>query len=337
MPAAITANAATHFGLDESAYCFCWRLVPRYAGAPAQPLFGLPPGYGAPEGYTSLDRSLVIDGLNYDSTVNVMPTSVPTNLGLDVDSMDATLLFPAAAQLQRERVEARLYDGALAHLFALPWEAFLAGTITKDDIVPLLAGRLGKADLTDESAQFEILSWAALLNTSVGRTTGEYCDCARFGRGRCLGEDADGVDITQHGRTVSGVVKAPPAGQSNYGTRLWLQLAQTRASGWANWGVLRITSGAMAGAEIAVKEWLASGQLDLRLPLPIVPDVGTTIQLEEGCDRTLKTCLAKEPDPGNVTGAGNSLNFQGFDPPGQAKLVKNKDGKKPTSTAGANS
>lgn len=334
MPAFITASAETHFGLEESAYCFCWRLVPRLAVAPAQPLFGLPPGYGQPEGYTSLDRTLRIDGISYDSTVNVMPTAVPTNLGLEVDGVDATLLFPEAAGLQRERVEAQIYDGALAHLFALPWQAFLAGTCTAADIVPLLAGRLGKADLTDESANFEILSWSALVGTATGRTTGEYCSCARFARGRCTGEDASGPDIKLHGRTVAGTVVAPPAGQSAYGMRLWLSLASPRATGWGNWGVLRIKSGPLAGAEVAVKQWLGSGRIDLRLPLGIVPEPGTLIELEEGCDRTLKTCLAKEPNPGAPTGKGNTLNFQGFDPPGQAKLVKNASGKKPNSVLG---
>jgi uncharacterized phage protein (TIGR02218 family) len=334
MPAQITANAATHFGLDEAAYCFCWRLVPRLTGAPAQPEHGLPPGYGAPEGYTSLDISLEVDGLVYDSTVNVLPSSIPTNLGLEIDSVDATLIFPEAAQLQRERVEAHIYDGALAHLFALPWEAFLAGETSDGDIVPLLAGRLGRADVTDDDANFEILSWASLLNTGVGRTTGESCDCARFGCGRCTGEDGQGIDITQHGRTVTGTVVAAPDGLSAHGMRLWLDLDEVRASGWANWGVLRLTSGPLAGAEIPVKRWLSSGEITLRLPFPIVPEIGTSIELEEGCDRMLKTCIAKQPDPDNPTDEGNSLRFQGFDPPGQAKLVKKQDGSRPQSVVG---
>ncbi|RZA23265.1 MAG: DUF2163 domain-containing protein, partial [Proteobacteria bacterium] len=305
-----------------------------FSNAPAQPAHGLPPGYGPPEAYTSLDMPISFGGLIYDSIVNVQPTSIPTNLGLEIDSVDARLIFPQAAQLQRERVEAHVYDGALCHLFAYPWLAVLEGTATAADIIPLLAGRLGKARVTDEDANFEILSWASLINTRVGRTTGQYCDCARYGKGRCTGEDGKGIDITQHGRTVSGVVTAPPPGETAFGMRLWLDLDEARVTSWANWGILRITSGPMAGAELPVKKWVATGEIHLRLPLPVVPAAGTTIELEEGCDRTLKTCISKQPDPDEPTPQGNVIRFQGFDPPGQAKLVKNADGSAPSTSEG---
>ena len=325
MPAIITARALEHFGLDEAAYCFCWSIVPRRADAPAQPGWGLPPGYGAPEGYTSLDRDLEIDGLSYNSSANVMPTSVPCSIGLEIDGVDATLLFPDSARLLQERVEARVYDGALVHLFALPWEAYLAGVCTGEDIARLLAGRLGAAEIDDNSAKFELLPWSAFLGTNVGRITGELCDCARFGRGRCLNlTDRSGVDIRLHGRTQTGQIVAAPAGDASHGMKLWVSLAQPKPNGWANYGVLRLVSGPLAGAEMPVKEWFATGEVRLRTPSPIVPAIGTLIEIEEGCDRTRTACLSKSPDPGAPKPDGNMINNRSFRPSGQRTLVKTK-------------
>jgi len=326
----ITANALTHFGLDEAANCFCWRIVPRMAGAPAQPQWGLPPGYGAPEGYTSLDRDLLIDGLVYQSSANVLPTQIPTNIGLEPDGVEATLLFADAAPLLRSRVEMRLYDGALVHLFALPWEAFLAGQTNSSDIARLLAGRLGSAEFDDSAATFELLPWSSLANLTVGRTTSDLCDCARFGRGRCLNLVLrDGVDITQNGRTITASVAAPPPGQLAHGMKLWVNPGSPRATGWATWGVLRITSGPLAGAELSIKSWTvgAAGvvEVDLRVPCAVVPDVGTTLQIEEGCDRSPAMCKTKEPNPSTPTGRGNLFNFRGFDAPGQNRLATAQD------------
>lgn len=317
----ITANALLHFGLDEAATCFCWIIIPRKAGAPAQPDFGLPEGYGKPEGYTSLDRNLLVDGLLFVSAANVLPTQIPSNIGLDIDGVEATLLFPDAAPLLRERVEMRLYDGALAYLFALPWEAFLAGQATSADIVPLLAGRLGGAEFDDNAATFELLPWSALANTNIGRTTSDSCDCARYGRGRCLNLILlDGINITLHGRTIAATVAAPPAGQDVHGMRLWVSPSQARATGWANFGILRLASGSLEGAELPVKSWTVwpSGLVEvlLRVPCPVLPDVGAPLWVEEGCDRSRTMCLKKEPNPDAPTGRGNIWNFQGFDPPG---------------------
>jgi hypothetical protein len=334
MSTTITANALTHFGLDESAYCFCWRIVPRQADALAQPTWGLPAGYGTPEGYTSLDRSLIIGGLEYSSTANVMPTSVPTSIGLEIDGVDATLLFPEQAQLQRERVELRIYDGALVKLFAIPWEAFLNGDADETDIARLLSGRLGEAQLDDHSATFEFLPISAVIeNAKIGTITSDLCNCPRFGRGRCKNlVIGDGVDIKLHGRTVIGIIKAAPEGKTAHGMNLYVQLDQTRLDGWANFGVLRIAGGDLKGAEMAIKQFRQTGEITLRSPCPIVPPVGTPIEIEEGCDRTLTMCLTKEPNPSSPTGDGNILNFRGYRCPGQKKLVKQKTSKKPATS-----
>lgn len=317
----ITANALTHFGLPEAATCFCWRIVPRKVGTPAQPQWGLPPGYGAPEGYTSLDQNLLIGDLLFQSSANVLPTSIPTNIGLDTDGVDATLLFPDAAPLLRERVEMRIYDNAFVHLFGLPWEAFLSGQSGASDIAPLLAGRLGSAEFDDNAATFELLPWSAFLNLVVGRMTGDMCDCARFGRGRCLNLVLhDGVDITQNGRTISGTIAAPPAGELAHGMKMWVVPSAARTQGWANFGVLRIANGPLDGAELPIKEWkpVTGGLVEVRLrvPCPVVLTPGTLVQVEEGCDRTRAMCLTKHPNPSAPTPAGNIVNFQGFDAPG---------------------
>lgn len=326
----ITANALKHFGLSEAAYCFCWRIVPRLVGAAAQPEFGLPPGYGFPEGYCGLDRNLTIKGLNYTSSANVMPTSVPCNIGLETDGVDAKILFPEAAPLLRERLELRLYEEALVHLFAIPWEAYLAGKCSDDDIAPLLAGRLGSAEFDDDAATFELLPWSVLLNGNIGRKTGDMCDCARFGRGRCKNlVTGDGIDITQFGRTIAATVQAPPEGEDEHGMKIWVSPWVPKAQGWANWGIFRIEAGPLRGAELPIKEWkpTAYGLVEVRLrtPCPVVPDVGTLLSIEEGCDRTPTMCRTKEPNPSAPTGRGNIWNFQGFAAPGQKRLVQQEE------------
>ena len=323
VPDVITANAKTHFGMSESATAFCWLLVPRLSDAPAQPSLNLGEGWGAPEGYTSLDADLEIEGVTFRSVAAILPASLPGTIGLETDGVEATLLFPEQLRLLRERVEAGLYDGALARLFGVAWEALQDGAPVADCVWPLVEGTLGNAEVVDEAANFELLPWSSYQNTNVGRMTGPACDCSRFGRGRCLNLILrDGVDIRLHGRTIGGSIAPIPDGDDASGMRFWLQLDAARPDGWADFGVLRFESGPLKGAEFPVKQWRGTGEVLLRVPCLVVPDVGTRIALEEGCDRQYKTCRTKEPNPDAPTGRGNILQFQGYDSPGQRKLVE---------------
>lgn len=323
VPDVITVNARTHFGLSEAATAFCWLLVPRAAGAPAQPALGLGPGWGAPEGYCSLDTDLEIEGVTFRSVAAILPASLPGTVGLETDGVEATLLFPEQLRLLRERVEGGLYDGALARLFGVAWEALWNGEPLEDCVWPLVEGTLGNSQVVDEAANFELSPWSEYVNTSVGRTTGGRCDCSRFGRGRCLNLIlGDGIDIRLHGRTAGGSIGVVPDGDDASGMRFWLQLDSPRPTAWADFGVLRFESGPLQGAEFAVKRWYGSGEVLLRTPCLVVPEVGTRIALEEGCDRQFVTCRTKEPDPDEPTGKGNIFNFQAYDSPGQRKVVE---------------
>jgi uncharacterized phage protein (TIGR02218 family) len=285
----ISVDLAAHFGLKTTSFCWLLKITPTR---------------GAPEGYTSLDRDLTISGVTYRSKSGAMPSSIPARLRLPVTAVDARLLFEVGG-FDRQRVELGHYDNARYQFSAVNFR----GTLTDQTI--LMAGQLGKADLDDYSANFELLPWAAIAARPQGRETSPLCDCARFGRGRCQNVVLfDGPTIDDHTDWNCAVTAVTSATQ--------FIVSGVNLAAWDDprfLGVIRAASGenfddtSFTGVEEVVKSYnAATGEVVLRLPLPYVPQVGDLFHCERGCDRSWATCLVQP----NAIGIGNKANFRGF-------------------------
>ena len=240
-----------------------------------------------PEGYTSLDIPLQVGPLLCESLSGLLPKAISMSVGLETAGVEATLLFQEVGGISRELVNAGAYRGAIVTVFAAPWEALLTGAATDADCVPLLRGRFGGApDLLDESVTPRTVSVVhPLAGTQVGRTTGG------FAIARASVET--GVWASWATALTSDCTGAPSADKSsprrganrvlgcNCGFN-WISHARLAGPILA---CLRMMGGELEGAEFAVKQWESGGRVLLRTPIGILPDIGTRIELEEGCDR----------------------------------------------------
>jgi len=270
----IPAALETHFGLASTSYTYKLVITPRN---------------GAVEGYTTLDRDFVSNGVTCYSNSNVLPATFPTTLALAKNAVDARILFDVA-RFSREKVEAHFYDEASYELAAVNYRGDL------DEEVVLMGGRFGKAAIDDNGAVIELLDFGALTNKPMGHETRQNCAARRYARDYCYNDPAlgglgDGPNIEDAAHHRVATVAASITSARHF----FLDgiVGSTPPDGWANNGVLRVTSGPNAGVEEVVKSWLASGEIKLALPLPYLPADGDTVVLEEGCGRSWADCQAK--------------------------------------------
>ena len=288
----ISVDLRTHYGQTRTSLTYCGLIQPvNDAGLPQ-----------LPEGFTAFDFPIIYNGMMYDCATGVGPTAVPASFGLAIDGTDITLLFGAGA-IERDKIESGFYQNARVEFFALNWRAPSQGKVI------LHSGTLGKVQLMQATATFEMLPWSAPANRASGKVMGASCDCV-LGDARCAGgKRGGGVNIASltHAGTIQSVVSGIEMTVSDMGL----------LDGRASFGRLRFLSGSLRGAVLPVKRSWSSGRLLLDLPAPKLPDVGDSIELVEGCDKSFSTCRDR---------FNNERFWQGFLCPGQEKLVAQHNG-----------
>ncbi len=88
-----------------------------------------------------------------------------------------------------------------------------------------------------------------------------------------------------------------------------------RANDYFNQGTVTFTSGALAGCRpVEVFDWSVGGLVALWTGLPEAPQIGDTLELRRGCDKTRATCRDT---------FDNAINFRGFaDVPGGDQVLR---------------
>lgn len=282
----VKPSLQTHFGLSTQTYCFTWSITP-VLGALQLPALG----------FTSHDRDITSLGLLCKSKSDTLPTQFPFAVGLPNAALDAVMLFDAGALSEDDVVSGR-FDGARVKLRAVNWQA-------PDDAVDLFGGFLGKAKHDGNAVTFELNPWSALLNLDMGRVYTDKCPFPRYARGLCrngadVGGLSDGPDIAQN-------TKSAPIGAVYSASHFVLTGANVAAlaDGYANFGIVRFESGPNAPAEFdVVKSSPVQGGQEIWLNLPAfdLPELGQSVSLERGCNRTDIDCRAR----------ANFPNFGGF-------------------------
>jgi uncharacterized phage protein (TIGR02218 family) len=290
------ADLEYHFGLAKQTWCFAYEVFPVLGALEL-----------APEGFTTLDKDITSQGRLFRSRANALPTDLPFSVGVPNNALEATLLFDGGV-INASSVAMGKYDGARLNIYALNYSGDL------DIRERLFGGFLGKADYGTEAATFELSPNSVVLNRDLGGRYVRSCSHPRYGRGFCRnGEDVDGLDdgpdiadFTRTG-TVGTVTSA-----GNF--RISGITAEQAPDNWADYGVLRFTSGPLSGAEYDVVRWLAAaggdlGQVWLNVPAHLQPSPGDSVALERGCDRTWEACLARA----NTPNYGGFAHFPGSD------------------------
>jgi hypothetical protein len=159
-------------------------------------------------------------------------------------------------------------------------------------------GRIGQVSTSGQTFGAELMGLAKQLEKTLLRPYLPSCP-AILGDAECT------VNLASF--THTGAVDTVDA------TGLQLtDVARLEASGYFDYGLITMTSGASAGYSMEVKVYTV-GVLLLQQPLPFGVSAGDEYSIRTGCDKTFSTCKTK---------FNNVVNFQGFPHlPGQDKVL----------------
>ncbi len=232
---------------------------------------------GVTIGLTAHDRDLTVDGLVHRSAPGMTPSAVVRGDGLEADTMDVGGALTSSAIDEADLIAGR-WDGARVAIFAVDW-------VTGALHAALGEGRIGSVELSDRGFTAELRGASAALDRAVVETTSADCRAA-LGDTRCRIAMAGRrrmlrvVSVADLVVTVDG--EEPVANAYGGGVVRWI--------GGANGGLVSAVAGS-AGATLTLHA----------VPAFFVA-AGTLVEVIEGCDKTIATC---------VTRFGNAVNFRG--------------------------
>lgn len=241
----------------------CWRLERRD---------------GVAIGFTAHDRDIAVEGLIYRASPGMLPSSIMLSEGFDADTLDVKGALTSDA-IRADDLKAGRWDGASLAIFMVDWDAPAAARL------PIARGELGEVSVEGDGFEAELKGPTALLDRAAIEQTSPECR-AMLGDKRCRIDMAARTRLTRIAALVAAnvvEVEAAAAGDA-YG-----------------YGKLRWISGANSGLDSAIQR--SDGvQLTLREPPPFPAAVGDLVEIAEGCDRRLETCVGR---------FGNASNFRG--------------------------
>lgn len=233
---------------------------------------------GVTIGLTGHDHDLWIDGLHYRAAPGLTPSAILRGDGLDADLMEASGALTSEAIGEHDLLGGR-WDGARVSAFAVDWADRTAS-------VPLGEGTIGAVQLGEGGFSAELRGIGASLDRPVAEETSPDCR-ATLGDRRCR--------VAMAGRRRFARVTGWDGA-----VMLTLDTAEPSANAYGQ-GRLVWFGGANAGLETVIarsdgKEiWLSAAPSFAIEGRPL-------IELVEGCDKRLDTCLSR---------FGNVVNFRG--------------------------
>lgn len=231
---------------------------------------------GAGLGLTSSDRDLNFGSTTYRSAPGVTPAAINRSLGLEPDAGEVAGALSADALSEADLALGR-WTGSSVSLVAFDWSD------TAAEPVELLGGELGEIAIDGEGFAADLHGAASRLARPVCPRTSPECR-ADFGDKKCR------VDLA--GRTLRARIVSANANV--------LQLdspAETRFL----FGRLRYLVGANCGLTSVIVA--ANGNaVSLRDRPRSEVAQGTIVELREGCDKRLETCVARFQNAANFRG-----------------------------------
>lgn len=241
---------------------FCWRVARRD---------------GVVMGFTSHDRDIEVDGLTYRAAPGMRPSAVTLSAGFEAGALEVEGALTSGA-IRGEDLMAGRWDGASVELFQVDWTA-------PSERVAIMRGTIGEVSMRGAAFEAELKGAAAVLDRPATEQTSPTCR-AGFGDRRCR------VDMA--GRTRMARVTGVPAEER-------IAVAGLPADNDYGRGRVRWIDGANSGlvSEIA---WSDGDAIVLREAPPFVAGPGDLVEIAQGCDKRLETCIGR---------FGNAANFRG--------------------------
>jgi uncharacterized phage protein (TIGR02218 family) len=261
-------------------------------------------------GFTSVDRVVTVDGLDYEPGFDL--SALASGEGLNVDNLEVTILPDLeGGTVTRLDLLTGKWNNAEFQIFEANYLA------PENGINPLKMGNTGEVKVNDCSYVLEFRDSLQIVQQPQGDVLSKNCR-ARLGDSKCR------VDLTDF--TVTGDLSAIASRQ------VFTDSARTEPEDWFGEGEITITSGANEGYRQKVKTFVG-GVFTLSLPLPFDLEVGDEYTAIAGCRKRHDRSL---DNPDGVSDCidkfDNILNFQG-EPHGGGldKLTRGANGEQPES------
>jgi len=265
-----------HLNGDTTTLCTCWHLIRED---------------GEEYGFTDHDKDIIVDGFTYAASTGFTATTVESKSDFSVDNLDLEGVLDSAEITESDILNGK-YDYAEVEIFMVNYEDLSQGRIY------LKRGRMGEVKVSRSQFVAELRGLSQHLQQHIGRLYTPSCD-AVLGDSRCK----KALGSFSFSATVTSVTDRQKFKCST--------LAQ--AAGYFTGGQVTFTSGGNDDLKMEVKEFEAT-QVVLALPMPNTIEVGDTITIVAGCDKTAATCKAK---------FNNLINFRGFpDIPGPDAMME---------------
>lgn len=248
---------------DLATVALCWRLERRD---------------GVALGFTTHDRDLAIGGLTYRAAPGMLPSEIVLTDGFDLDTLDVEGALTSDA-ITAADLKAGRWDGAAIRVFMVDWEN------PGGETLHLARGELGEVSIQGDAFEAELKGPTVALDRPVVEQTSPECR-ASLGDQRCR------VDLA--GRTLLSRIAAV-SGENG------IEIEEPAADGVYAYGRLRWLTGPNSGLESAIMA-SAGAALTLRDPPAFAAAEGDLVEIVEGCDRRLATCIARFANAANFRG-----------------------------------
>ena len=268
---AVSTTMTAALKSDSTTLCHCWRLR-RHDGVVL--------------GFTDHDRDIQLDGTICLAATGLDASQAHASLGLAVHGGDVQGVLDSQSLTEAD-LSVGLYDDASVEIWVVDWR-------DPTDRLLMDVATIGEVRRSEYAFVAELRSLAHRFDEERGRRFQRACS-ADLGDGRCK------VDLSDPAFSTTGIVLAVQGASA-----IRVELAGTFPAAFFAGGRLTVTSGAHAGATVALRvhtatpggeTFAANGTLLGSLA------AGDAIAVSAGCDKMPETCRDR---------FNNIANFRGF-------------------------
>ncbi len=267
----LSPGLQAHLNQSTTSLCKCWRLTTRS---------------GEVFGFTDHDQALFFDDILHKAKSGGALAGQSASAGVSTDNSQFDAILNDDDLREIDLLNGK-FDQAAFEVWLVNWQDLSQRAL-------LNTGYIGEIQHTPNGFIAEFRGVKHQLNRQIGRLYQKNCD-ATLGDTRCQ------IDLSQPHFSESMTIIARVSNHSVMTSTLTNLSAKHLAH-----GRLKFTSApfaSLAKTILSAREVEGGTELTLLEPLPIGDITGQAIELQVGCDKTVKTCTER---------FSNILNFQGF-------------------------